>query len=327
MRSRPLALLLAVPLLLAACKPSDQGGFVVVTQQPAPSGPGATAGSGSGGGPAASGQGTLTHYPVIISSQLAVGDNRLVFSFVDPTTHQPNGSPDLAASVSFIAPGATDATPPVTSEFVWAIEGSRGEYIAHANFPAAGDWKAIFVITPKGGAQQAIGLPFTVLLKPTVVSVGDHAPATRTPTLADVGGDIRQISTDTSPDPAFYQVSVAQALADHTPFILVFATPAYCRSAQCGPTLDFVKQAKASAPSSVAFINVEPYKMTFTDGRLQPVLDSDGNMTPNDYANAWGLPSEPWIFAVDRNGVVQGSFEGIVTQAELTAAIAKIAGS
>jgi len=329
MRRLPLAAMLVLALVAVACKPSDQGGFVVVTQGPIASDSGPGAGSGStGGSSAAASQGAgFAYYPVIISSQLAVGDNRVVFSFVDPTSHQPIGSPDLAAAISFIAPGTTDQTPPVQGQFVWAIEGSRGEYIAHATFAAAGDWKAIFLVQPKGGKQQAIGIPFTVMLKPTVISVGDHAPATKTLTLTDVGGDVRQISSDTNPDPSFYQVSVDQALSRQTPFILVFATPAFCRSAQCGPTLDFVKKAKSSAPASVAFINVEPYNLKYTDGRLQPVLDAQGNLVPNDAANAWGLPSEPWIFAVDRNGVVQGSFEGIVTAQELTDAITKIAGS
>jgi hypothetical protein len=320
------AALMAIALLAVACKPVDQGGFVVVTQQPVASDPGAS-GAGGNTGPGNSQAAPLQYYPVIISSQLAVGDNRIVFSFVDPNTKLPVGSPDLAASIAFIAPGTTDTTPAVPGTFVWAIEGSRGEYVAHATFPSAGDWKAIFVVTPKGAKSQAIGLPFTVMLKPTVISVGDHAPASNTPTLSDVGGDVRRISSDTNPDPSFYQVSVAQALARQTPFILVFATPAFCRSAQCGPTLDFVKKAKATAPASVAFINVEPYNLQYTDGRLQPILDSDGNLVPNDISNAWGLPSEPWIFAVDRNGIVQASFEAIATQQELSDAIAKIAGS
>ncbi|MFN8631348.1 MAG: hypothetical protein U0838_13835 [Chloroflexota bacterium] len=318
-----LIVLLALALAAAACKPTDQGGFVVETQVPnASGGAGASAGASAGSSVA-----PLQYYPVIISSELAVGENRIVFSFVDPDTKLPNGSPDVAAAIAFIAPGTTDATQPVPGEFVWAIPNSRGEYIAHATFPTAGDWKAIFMIKPKGGKQQNVGVPFTVMLKPTVVSVGDKAPASNTPTLADVGGDVRRISSDTKPDQSFYQVSVAQALARHTPFIVVFATPAYCRSAQCGPTLEFVKQAKATAPASVAFINVEPYNLTFTDGRVQPVLDSAGNLVPNEFSNAWGLPSEPWIFAVDRNGIVQAAFEGIATQQELSDAIAKIAAS
>jgi len=35
----------------------------------------------------------------------------------------------------------------------------------------------------------------------------------------------------------------------------------------------------------------------------------------------WGLPSEPWIFVVDRDGLVTASFEGIVSEEELQAAV------
>ncbi|HEY4754346.1 MAG TPA: hypothetical protein VIH37_13750 [Candidatus Limnocylindrales bacterium] len=320
------SLFVVAVVLVGACSPAAQAGFVYETQVPISSDAGA--GAGNVGGTASQGAAaSASVIPVIISSQLAVGDNRLVYSFLDPKTQLPVGSPDLQSSVSFIAPGTTNPTTAVPGEFIWAIQGSRGEYITHATFPAAGDWKAIFTVQPKDGQAQAIGIPFSVLLKPTVVSVGDHAPNTRTPTLSDVGGDIRQISSDTNPDPAFYQVSVDQALARKTPFILVFATPAFCRSAQCGPTLDVVKKARQTAPSSVAFINVEPYTLKYTDGRVQPVLDAQGNLQPTDVSNAWGLPTEPWIFAVDRNGIVQGSFEGIVSQQELQDVIAKIAAS
>jgi hypothetical protein len=312
MRRTLLATLFTVALVAAACKPADQGGFVVASQAPA-------------GSPGASSAATLI--PVIISSELAVGDNRIVYSFVDPATQQPVGSPDLTASVSFVAPGTTNPTSPVTGTFVWAIEGSRGEYIMHATFPSAGAWKAIFQLQPKSGPAQTIGIPFTVLDKVSVVRVGDKAPDTKTTTLADVGGDVSRISSDPTPDPAFYQVSVDQALAQHTPFILVFATPAFCRSGQCGPTLNDVKDASKTAPSSVAFINVEPYVLSYTDGRLQPVLDAQGNLQPTGVSNAWGLLTEPWIFAVDRSGVVQGAFEGVISQQELQDAIAKIAGS
>ena len=45
------------------------------------------------------------------------------------------------------------------------------------------------------------------------VAVGEQAPASTTPTAADVGGDLAKLSTDPKPDPAFYQLSVADALA------------------------------------------------------------------------------------------------------------------
>ena len=89
-------------------------------------------------------------------------------------------------------------------------------------------------------------------------------------------------------------------------------------SQQCGPTLDHFKPIAAAHPD-VTFINVEPYKLQVKDGALQPVLDTNNGLIATDISNQWGLRSEPWMFAVDRNGVVQGSYLITITDAELAA--------
>jgi hypothetical protein len=43
--------------------------------------------------------------PVIISSELATGPNRFLFSFVDATSNSPVGAPDRSAGVAFSGPG------------------------------------------------------------------------------------------------------------------------------------------------------------------------------------------------------------------------------
>ena len=120
---------------------------------------------------------------------------------------------------------------------------------------------------------------------------------------------------------------MADALADGTPFVLVFATPAFCQSAQCGPTLDRVKAAAAAAPDDVAFINVEPYQLEYTEGRLQPVLDANDQLQAVPSVDEWGILSEPWIFAVDGEGdrarLVRGPRDG----PELEAAFETISGT
>ena len=121
-----------------------------------------------------------------------------------------------------------------------------------------------------------------------------------------------------TPDPAFYTTSVADALAAHKPFVLVFATPKFCTSQQCGPTLDQFKPIAAAIPD-VTFINVEPYQLKVVDGQLQPVLDANDQLQATDTTNEWGLLSEPWIFAVDRTGSSAGSYELTITPAELEA--------
>ena len=35
----------------------------------------------------------------------------------------------------------------------------------------------------------------------------------------------------------------------------------------------------------------------------------------------WGLPTEPWIFVVDRDGIVRGSWSTVVNPTDLTATI------
>jgi hypothetical protein len=288
---------------------------------------GAPAGQPVSATPVASGPANASVIPVIVSSQQVVGPNRFVFSFLDPETNLPAAAPDRTAAVALIAPGATEPGPATPAEFTWAIEGSRGVYVANVDFQAAGDWRAVFLTEAPGKPQEAIGVGFQVQETGTTIPVGATAPASDTPTGDDVAWDLAKLSTDAAPDPAFYQLSVADALAGGRPFVLVFATPSFCQTAQCGPTLDKVKAVSKSAPPSVAFINVEPYRLEMTEGRLQPVLDANGQLQPVPAVSEWGLLSEPWVFTVGADGIIRGSFEGVLSEAELTQAIADIAGS
>mgnify|MGYP006952651966 CR=1 FL=1 len=173
-------------------------------------------------------------------------------------------------------------------------------------------------------APETIRVPFDVRERRSVVSVGDPAPASDTPTAADVGGDLSKLSTDDEPVPAFYETSVADALAAKEPFVLVFATPKFCASAQCGPTLDRLKPIAAAHPS-MTFINVEPYQLELIDGQLQPVLTGEpAGLTAAPWTDEGRLPSEPWVFVVDREGIVRASLMLIFGDEELEAAIAAV---
>ena len=163
-------------------------------------------------------------------------------------------------------------------------------------------------------------LTFDVQPSSAVIKVGDRAPASKTPTLASVGGDVRHLSTDATPDPAFYQTSVDQAIADHKPFVLVFATPKAGTSAQCGPTLDKLKPYVAKYPT-ITFINVEPYKLKLVDGELQADLDASNQLQTAPVTDEWHLFNEPTVYVVDRDGIVRANFELIFSDAELTAAL------
>jgi hypothetical protein len=264
-----------------------------------------------------------TVFPVIVNSggSLTCGENRLLFTVLD-IENRPVGDPGRTISVALYNLGRDGVTPTQTVDgtFVWGIENERGFYVASATFPEAGVWGAEFTTALSDSAPEKIRMTFEVSTSSPVVRVGEPAPASDTPTAASVDGDLARISTDTDPEPAFYEVSVKDALAAHDAFVLVFATPKFCTSAQCGPTLDRVKPIAAAHPD-VRFINVEPYELDFQNGGLQPVRDTGGALIPTQAVFEWGLLSEPWVFVVDAEGIVSASFEGVVGDEELEAAL------
>jgi hypothetical protein len=266
-------------------------------------------------------------FPQIINptGAIACGPTRLMFSFLD-AQNVPVAKPEQSVEVALFDLGADPATPVLKglATFIWAIEPTVGVYVFDAEFPTAGTWGADLTLTVGDSAPERIRVLFDVQPVSAVVAVGDPAPSVDTPTLADVGGDVARISTDDDPVKTFYETSIADALAAKEPFVVVFATPKFCATAQCGPTLDRVKPIAAAHPG-VTFINVEPYQLQAVDGQLQPVLTGDPpGLTAAPATDAWHLISEPWVFVVDRNGIVTGSFMLIFSDAELDAAVAAV---
>ena len=253
--------------------------------------------------------------PVIVSTEQVVGPNRFVFSFLDPKTNLPAASPDRTASVAFIAPGETEPGPAVAGDVRVGDRGRarrlRGQ---RPTFPhgrrlegacssprrraaARRRRSASAFHGPRDGARRSAS--------------GSRRPSTTNPTAADVGGDLAKISTDKRPDPAFYETTVADALAAHKPFVLVFATPAFCQSAQCGPTLDRVKAAAAAAPGRRRVHQRRAVPARLHRGHASSRSSTrTASSSRSTRCNQWGLVSEPWIFTVgggrDREGLVRG---------------------
>ena len=258
--------------------------------------------------------------PQIISRELAKGPNRIVFSFLDPSGTKPIAAPDRTAKVEFKGPSGEAVSAP-DALFVWAIEGVSGVYVTHADFPVAGAWTATFTTSAPGAPTETIPFSFDVLEDAHVIEPGEKAPSVDTPTLADVSGDVSKISTDETPVPAFYEASGADALTAHRPFVLVFATPKFCASKTCGPTLDKVKTVAAAHPD-VTFINVDPYQLSVVDGQLQPVLSDANELQTVPAADAYGLLTEPFVFVVGGDGIVKASFELVFAPSEIDEALA-----
>lgn len=307
-RSRLAALFVLSALLVAAC-----GAGTLPT--PAPSADGSV---GYAGWPPGT---SYELIPIPVSSELVVGQNRLLVNLID-TSNQSLADPGRPVEVRLYDLAADAGQPATTAETTYmpTIEGRPGLYRAQISFASAGDWGLEAITTEADGSRRTGRMIFTVRQSGSTPPIGGQAPASDSPTATDAAG-IAAISTDDDPDPDFYTTSIADAVAAGRPFVVAFATPAFCSTATCGPALDLVKSVAADYKDSVTFINVEPYQLEEVDGHLQPVLSADNLPIPVPAVNEWGLPTEPYIFVVDGEGKISAKFEGMAAADELRAAL------
>jgi hypothetical protein len=261
--------------------------------------------------------------PVLVSSEVAVGENRLLFTLIDGQ-NRVLSAPDVPVDLRFEPPDVGDCTPQDAAASFLAAGEAAGLYRANVTFDCAGDW-AVDMDAHFPDGDRAARVTFSVREAWSAPAIGEAAPSTETPT-AETPEEIASISTDDDPDPDFYRTSESDALAARQPFVLVFATPAFCRTRACGPTLDLVKASAADYKDRITFIHVEPYEMELRDGVLQPALTEDGELQSVEAVVEWGLLSEPFVFAVGSDGLVAARFEGIAAEEELTEAFEAIAG-
>lgn len=131
---------------------------------------------------------------------------------------------------------------------------------------------------------------------------GQEAISVETPTEEDDAG-VAELCTR-EPSCSMHEVSLDAALEEGRPVMLMFATPAYCQTAVCGPGVDTMQEIADSRDwGDLAFIHVEIF--------------ADEGQTVADHVRAWELPSEPWLFAIDREGIIQHRLDGPMIAQEL----------
>ena len=80
--------------------------------------------------------------------------------------------------------------------------------------------------------------------------------------------------------------------------IVVFATPAFCVSRACGPVVDITAEVHQKYGDRISFIHMEIYRENDPKAGVRPRV------------KAFRLPSEPWLFAIDADGVIRTRIEG-----------------
>jgi hypothetical protein len=187
-------------------------------------------------------------------------------------------------------------------------------YVATPEFRAPGEYRLLGVAQLD---QRLVGaMPVTVFVRHRwrPPDVGDRAPLVHTPTRASVKGDVASIDTRVPAD-TMHDADLADVLG-RRPVMLLFATPGLCPSRICGPVADIVEQLKADHRGDAEFIHMEIYNRNRPEAGQRPQV------------RTYGLPSEPWLFAIDRRGRVAARIEGAFSVNEAKQALrAAMAGA
>ena len=107
-----------------------------------------------------------------------------------------------------------------------------------------------------------------------------------------------------------------EALDEAKPLVVVFATPAYCLSATCGPQLAELAKVRDRYAAQANFIHIE----IFENPHLLEGQRANAQRVAATYE--WGLPTEPWTFVVDADGRIAAKFDQFVPAAALEQALA-----
>jgi len=247
-------------------------------------------------------------FAIVANADIGVGRSRVLFGVLEGGGRR-LGSPTDEVLISVNHTDRPEVVQTETATFTWIIEGAFGLYRAEFDLDSPGLWRAV-VIPEAGDPLPPTG--FNVLADTAAPAIGERAPAPQTPTSANSSFD--EITTDANPEPRFYELSLDEALANGRKTVVVFSTPAFCKTATCGPLLEIVKGAAPDHPD-VDFVHVEVYT-NLTDLDFAPTPE---NLAPAVLGEWWNLPSEPWVFVVDETGVVQARFEGVLAVEELDA--------
>lgn len=253
----------------------------------------------------------------VISSDAAVGVNRLPFAL----RRADGGKVEVSASDVSIIYTKRDTTSvnsaPEASFRQWPVGG--GIFTTSATYDSAGIWDFTATITNTDGSTTEAEATTLVKDVSATPSIGSVAPviATKTGTTLD---ELALISSDANPIPELYAVSFDDALSLGRPIVITISTPAWCTSQTCGPQVTTVNEVRQNHVADAEFIHVEifdnPAEMRETGDPLSGV--------ESEAVKPWNIPSEPWTFVIDSDGLVAAKFEAYTTADEIEEALIKV---
>ena len=250
--------------------------------------------------------------PILATTVLRTGSQRVSFLLASPTALVK--APEATVTTRYLDSDGAISETKQAAFHLWPYA-VRGAYSTHLTFDRPGRWE-LDISVDDGKFSGETELVVQVSDKAAVPDIGQVPPPSQTKTL-ESEGSLKALTTDFTPDPDLYLLTVEQAVQDSKPDVIVFATPAFCTSPTCGPQVDTVAELKEAHRGEANFIHVEIYD---NPDEIQGDL-SRAKITRA--VSEWGFDqipgwfNESWTYVLDSEGRVYQKFEGFVSLEEL----------
>lgn len=254
---------------------------------------------------------------ILGTGDLAVGENRFGFVMTSQTGFVTE--PTVKLNTRFVPDRGdeSDVVQQATAYFQPWPYGNRGMYAGELEFDRAGTWKVDIEVVAQDGFPAIAELIVEVGESTSAPNVGEPAIRSVTRTLEDVES-LAELSTGSKQDEDLYRTTLAAAIDSGMPTVVVFASPAFCTNAVCGPQVEVLKELKDLYKDEANFVHVDFYD---NPHEIQGDLDR-ARISPA--VTEWSLPSIEWTFVIDGDGTVTARFEGFATLSEVEAALKEL---
>jgi hypothetical protein len=251
---------------------------------------------------------------ILGTADLGLGENRFGVVLTSPTGFVTE--PFASVASTYYGEEGSEGQPrqTVDAEYQPWPYGNRGMYIARLTFDRAGSWGVDIEVRGADGPARRAQIFFDVRRSPLAPAVGAAALRSRSKTLADVAS-VADLTTGSVQDEDLYKITIAEAVESGRPTVVVFASPAFCTNAVCGPQVEVLRALKSAHGAEANFIHVDFYdnpqeiQGDLTKARLSPIVVE------------WRLPSIEWTVVIDGDGTIVERFEAFATYDEVDRAL------
>ena len=247
---------------------------------------------------------------ILGTADLGVGKNRFGFVLTSPKGFVTQPVAKVTSRYFAIKDSEGKRKETLEAEYQPWPYGNRGLYTARFDFGEAGSWGVDIEVKGADGATQTAQILFDVADSPSAPAVGAAAIRSKSKTVAGVES-LSELTTGSLRDEDLYQTDIASAIGSGKPAVIVFASPAFCTNAVCGPQVEVLQQLKNIYGTRASFIHVD-----FYDNPVE-IQGDLGKARLSPTVIEWRLPSIEWTFVIDGNGTIVARFEAFATYDEV----------